>query len=108
MRHRVGAEKGSGAMALSGLLGLRTSCASRSQALSGSASKTDLWMVTVAAVMQDAIGVLGVEGLCDTSRFLKRKPEFVLTAFNCQYPIAGHPGLPARQPGLFASSRGIL
>lgn len=41
MRHSVGAENGRGAMALSGLLGLRTSCASRSHALSGSASKTD-------------------------------------------------------------------
>lgn len=39
MRHSVGAEKGSGATALSGLLQLRTSWDSRSQALSGSASK---------------------------------------------------------------------
>jgi hypothetical protein len=70
MRHRVGAENGSGAIALSGLLGLRTSCASRSQALSGSASKTDWCMVTFGAGMLDAIGVLGVVGLYDTSRFL--------------------------------------
>lgn len=41
MRHSVGAENGRGAMALSGLLGLRTSCASRSQAESGRASNTD-------------------------------------------------------------------
>lgn len=65
-------------------------------------------MVVLTSVMRDAIGVLGVVGLCDTSRFLRRKPEFVLTAFNCHHPIAGHPGLPARQPGLFASSRGVL
>lgn len=65
-------------------------------------------MVAFAAGMIAAFGVFGDVGLSDTSRFLIRKPEFVLTAFNCQYPIAWHPGLPARQPGLFASSRGIL
>lgn len=39
MRHKVGAENGSGATALAGLLLLRTSWDSRSQALSGKASK---------------------------------------------------------------------
>ena len=40
IRHNVGAENGRGATSLSELLGLRTSCASRSQALSGSRSNT--------------------------------------------------------------------
>jgi hypothetical protein len=65
IRHSVGAENGRGAMALSGLFGLRTSCASRSQALSGSASKTDGWMVAVAALLLDAIGSLGAVSFCD-------------------------------------------
>ena len=65
MRQSVGAENGRGAMALSRLLGLRTSCASRSQALSGSASKIDVRMVTVAAVIRGVSGVLGAVIFCD-------------------------------------------
>lgn len=57
MRHSVGAEKGRGATALAGLLQLRTSWDSRSQALSGSASKNDLWTVAVGA---ETLGEKGV------------------------------------------------
>ena len=66
LRHSVGAEKGKGA-GVSGLLGLCTSWDSRMNALSGSASKTDWWMVDFCAWMLDAMGVLGVAGLCDTA-----------------------------------------
>jgi hypothetical protein len=41
LRHNVGALNGSGATTLSAFFGLRTSCDSRTNALSGSASKTD-------------------------------------------------------------------
>jgi hypothetical protein len=107
LRHRVGALNGNGA-GCSGRLGLSTSCASRTNALSGSASNTECWIAGLCAGMLDAIGALGEVGLCDTSRFLSRKPEFVLTASKCHYPNAGHPGLCAKQTCLFASNRGIL
>ena len=57
MRHSVGAENGRGAMALSGLLGLRTSCDSRSQALSGRRSNT-AWSGAVCAAGIVAGGML--------------------------------------------------
>lgn len=44
MRHSVGAENGKGATALQGHLGLRTSCDSRTHALSGSTSNT-AWLL---------------------------------------------------------------
>jgi hypothetical protein len=49
MRHSVGAENGNGAMAESGFFALRTSCASRSQAESGSRSNTAVVGAVVAA-----------------------------------------------------------
>ena len=55
----------------------------------------------------DAIAALMDVILGDMSGFRKRKPEFVLTASKCHYPDAGHPGLTARQTGLFASRRGV-
>lgn len=64
LRHKVGALNGRGA-GCSGRLGLSTNCASRTNALSGSASNTDLWMVDLTVVMLDAIGVLDAVGLCD-------------------------------------------
>jgi hypothetical protein len=60
MRHNVGAENGNGATALSGLFGLRTSCDSRSHALSGSESNTDCVGVVVAAAGASvAVGLVG-------------------------------------------------
>lgn len=59
MRQSVGAEKGRGAKELAALLLLRTSWDSRSQALSGSASKNDLWTVAVGSE------TLGEKGVCD-------------------------------------------
>jgi hypothetical protein len=57
LRHKVGAEKGRGA-GVSGRLGLCTIFDSRMNALSGRASKTEVWMVALAAGMLDATGVL--------------------------------------------------
>lgn len=66
MRHSVGAEKGRGATALAGLLQLRTSWDSRSQALSGRASK----IAMLGYVVPIGEGVV----CCDISyRFLKLK-----------------------------------
>jgi hypothetical protein len=65
MRQRVGAENGRGAIALSRFFGLRTNCVSRSQAESGSASKTDVWVVAFASGMVAASGVLGAVSLYD-------------------------------------------
>lgn len=58
IRHSVGAEKGRGATALAALLLLRTSWDSRSQALSGSASKNDLWTVVDGAEIPVGMGLL--------------------------------------------------
>ena len=63
LRHNMGAEKGSGA-GVSGRFGLCTSRDLRMNALAGSASKTDRWMVACCAGMLWAIGVLG--NLCKT------------------------------------------
>lgn len=65
IRHKVGAENGSGAIADSRFFELRTRCASRSQALSGNASNDDFWMVPGCSGMLRAIGVLGAVVLCD-------------------------------------------
>ncbi len=59
MRQSVGAENGNGATALSGFFGLRTSCDSRSHALSGSASNTDCVAVLVVATGASAVGLVG-------------------------------------------------
>ena len=62
LRHNVGAENGSGAV-LSGVDDLRTSCASRTNALSGSASNTDglglpvRVLIAFCAVVVDAVGL---------------------------------------------------
>jgi hypothetical protein len=69
LRQRVGALNGNGA-GWSGRLGLCTSCDSRINALSGSASKIELWMIAFDAGMLDAIGVLGAVGLRDISGYL--------------------------------------
>lgn len=53
MRHKVGAENGSGATALAGLLLLRTSWDSRSHALSGKASK-----IAVVVLVEPTVGVV--------------------------------------------------
>ena len=66
LRHNVGAEKGRGA-GVSGRFGLCTSCDSRMNALAGSASKTDGWMVGCCAGMPDVNGVLDVVDLFDMS-----------------------------------------
>lgn len=63
MRQRVGAEKGRGAVWLSGRLELRTSCDARWYALSGSWSKTDLFDVAVTS----AGAAAGALCLADTS-----------------------------------------
>jgi hypothetical protein len=65
LRHKVGAEKGRGA-GVSGRLGLCTSCDSRMNALSGRASKTEVWMLALTAGVLDAIGVFRGVILGDT------------------------------------------
>jgi hypothetical protein len=55
LRQSVGALNGKGA-GLSGRFGLRTSCDSRTNALSGSASNIDAWMVCFCAGVPGAIG----------------------------------------------------
>ena len=57
MRHSVGAENGKGAMAESGFFALRTSCASRSHAESGSRSNTAV-VGAVVAVGNVAVGLV--------------------------------------------------
>jgi hypothetical protein len=76
LRHSVGALNGRGA-GVSGLLGLCTSCDSRINALSGSASKTE-WLIDVLAVgMLDEIGALGVVGLLDILGYLMSEGPIV-------------------------------
>ena len=63
LRHRVGAEKGSGA-GVSGRFGLCTSCDSRMNALSGSASKTD---GVIDVIFCDTVGLRMKEALSFSS-----------------------------------------
>ena len=46
-------------------------------ALSGSASKTDGWMVAFCAGMLDAIGVLGLVGLLDITGYLLKEGPMI-------------------------------
>jgi hypothetical protein len=69
LRQRVGAENGKGA-GLSGCLGLWTSCDSRMNAPSGSASNDGIVGDVVCSGMLDAIGVLGDKSLGVMSGFL--------------------------------------
>ncbi len=67
LRHNVGALNGRGATTLSAFFELRTSCDSRTNPLSGSASKTDWWMVAFATIMMlAAIGDLRVVSFLET------------------------------------------
>ena len=68
MRHKVGAENGSGATALAGLLLLRTSWDSRSQALSGKASK----IAVVVLVEPTGVGVVWRVILCRSMKLKRR------------------------------------
>ena len=70
IRHSVGAENGRGAIALSVLLGLRTNCASRSHAESGSRSNT----ACVGAVCAVGAVALGLVVLAVLGLLLKLKP----------------------------------
>jgi hypothetical protein len=72
MRHSVGAENGKGATSLSGLLGLRTNCDSRSHAESGSRSNTAL----AGAVVAVGLIVLTLVGW-----LLKLKPFDIWSSF---------------------------
>lgn len=71
MRHKVGAENGRGATSLSGFFGLRTSCDSRSQALSGSLSKVAC-VGAVDAAGRVAVGLMMLTGM--VGLLLKLKP----------------------------------
>ena len=77
MRHRVGAENGRGATSLSGFLGLRTSCDSRSQALSGSLSNVPCVGAVVAAGAV-AVGLVGNVLTVVVGLVLKLKPRAML------------------------------
>lgn len=76
MRHSVGAEKGRGAMALSPFFGLRTSWATRSQALSGSRSNTAVVGAVVAAGKVTVGLVFNRVIVVDMSWFLKKETRF--------------------------------
>jgi hypothetical protein len=69
LRHSVGALKGSGA-GWSGRLGLLTSCDSRIKPLAGKSSKSKKRVMPFVGGLLDAIGVLGLLGLCDISGYL--------------------------------------
>lgn len=61
---------------MSGLFGLCTSCDSRMNALSGSASKIERLIDALAVWVLSAIGVLGGLDLCDTVGFLVKNPYY--------------------------------
>lgn len=76
LRHKVGPEKGRGT-GVSGRLGLCTSCDSRMNALSGRASKTEVWMGALAAGITGATDFLMGVILGDTvGNSLKEAPSF--------------------------------
>jgi hypothetical protein len=81
MRHNVGAENGNGATALSGFFGLRTSCDSRSHALSGRESNTDCVAVLVVATGASAVGFVGALLTVVVGLVLKLKPRVMFPSF---------------------------
>ncbi len=82
MRQSVGAENGNGATALSGFFGLRTSCDSRSHALSGSASNTDcVGVVVVVAAGAIAVGLVGALLTVVVGLVWKLKPRVMFPSF---------------------------
>ena len=78
LRHKVGALNGRGATSLSGFFALRTSCDSRSHALSGNLSNVACVDAVVAAGV-DAVGLVSatVVGLLP----LKLKPRVMIPSF---------------------------
>jgi hypothetical protein len=81
MRHNVGAENGNGATALSGFLGLRTNCDSRSHALSGSESNTDCVAVPVVATGASTVGLMDALLTSVVGLVLKLKPRVMFPSF---------------------------